>query len=105
VTASGPPSIVVRATTTGGRFDVRVTPRAGRTALAGIREGRLAIRVSAPPVEGAANDALVRLVASVIGVPPRDLRVVAGTRGRLKTVEVVNLDATEIQRRLTEALP
>jgi uncharacterized protein (TIGR00251 family) len=104
VTASGLPSIVVRPTATGGRFDVRVTPRAGRTALAGIREGRVAIRVSAPPVEGAANDAVVRLVAATIGARPRDVRVVAGTRGRLKTIEVVSLDATEIQRRLTEAL-
>jgi hypothetical protein len=104
VTAAGSPSIVVRPTASGGRFDVRVTPRAGRTSLAGIREGRLAIRVSAPPVEGAANDAVVRLVAAAIGAPPRDVRVVSGMRGRLKTIEVVGPDAAEIQRRLTEAL-
>lgn len=104
MTAAGPPSIVVRPTATGGRFDVRVTPRAGRTALAGIREGRLVLRVSAPPVEGAANDAVVRLVAAAIGAKVRDVRVVSGARGRLKTLEVAGLDATEIRRRVTEAI-
>ena len=104
MTAAEPPSIVVRPTPTGARIDVRVTPRAGRSALAGIREGRVAVRVSAPPVDGAANDAVVRLVAAAIGARVRDVRVVSGARGRLKTLEVVGLDANAIVRRLTEAL-
>jgi len=72
---------------------VRVTPKASRTALAGtisLPDGRaaLAIRLAAPPVDGAANAALVRLIAATLGIPPSAVRLVAGAGGRVKRLEV-----------------
>jgi len=82
------------------RFRVRVTPRAGRDALEGVHEGVLRVRVAAPPVAGAANEALVRLLAQTLGVPRGAVRIVSGAAGRDKTVEVDDLDEAEVWRRL-----
>ena len=61
-------------------------------------------RVAAPPERGRANEALVRLVASVLGVPAASVRVVGGQRGRAKVVEVDDLNQAEIERRLTRGV-
>ena len=70
------------------RFAVRLTPRAGANQVDGVVEGDLRARVSAPAVEGAANNALVRLLADELGVARRDIRIVAGATGRRKLVVV-----------------
>lgn len=70
------------------RFDVRVQPRASRTAVGGAHGGALRVRLSAPPVDGAANDALVEALADALGVPRRAVRIVAGATSRGKVVEV-----------------
>jgi uncharacterized protein YggU (UPF0235/DUF167 family) len=105
VTADPCASLVVRPTTTGGRFEVRVSPRAAQTALSGLREGRLLIHVSAPPVDGAANDAVVRLVAAALGVPVRQVSLVGEPRNRTKTLDVQGLSAAEIVCRVRAATP
>lgn len=74
------------------RIRVRLTPRGGRDALDGWRDGVLRARVSAPPAEGAANASLVRLVARSLGVPPSHVTIVAGATARVKTLEVSSLD-------------
>jgi uncharacterized protein (TIGR00251 family) len=88
----------------GHRVDVRVTPRAGRTAFVGVREGRLQVRLAAAPIDGAANDALIRAIAATLGLAPRRVRVVIGERNRNKTIEISGCDAMTIRRRLTEAI-
>jgi uncharacterized protein YggU (UPF0235/DUF167 family) len=70
------------------RFAVRLTPRAGANQVDGVVEGDLRARVSAPAVEGAANNALVRLLADELGIARRDIRIVAGATGRRKLVVV-----------------
>jgi uncharacterized protein len=79
---------------TGVEIDVRVIPRASTSAVAGTRDGRLLVRLAAPPVEGAANDALIELFCRMFRKPKRDVRIVAGDRSRAKRVAVdgVTLD-------------
>ena len=74
-------------------LDVRVIPRASRPGLAGTRDGALLVRLSAPPVEGAANAELIQVLAKVLDVPKRQVTIVAGERSRLKRVRVEGLTA------------
>jgi uncharacterized protein (TIGR00251 family) len=82
---------------------VRVQPRAAGDAVLGWREGTLRVRVTAPPVEGAANLAVTRLLARALGVAPSTVAVVRGDRGRDKLVRVAGLSDDELQRRLPRA--
>jgi uncharacterized protein (TIGR00251 family) len=74
-------------------LDVRVIPRASRPGLAGTRDGALLVRLSAAPVEGAANAELIQVLAKALDVPKRQVSIVAGERGRLKRVKVEGLTA------------
>lgn len=70
------------------RVRVHVQPRASRSEIVGQHGAALKVRLQAPPVDGAANDALVRLLADSLGVSQRSVRVVAGATSREKTVEI-----------------
>ena len=85
------------------RLSVRLTPRSSRDAIAGFEGETLRVRVTAPPVEGRANRALVRLLAKRLGVPRGAVRVVAGQASRSKIVAVDGLDAAELRQRLGDA--
>ncbi len=82
----------------GVRVAVHVQPRAARTEIAGVHGTALKVRLNAPPVDGAANDALVRFLAEQFGVPRRAVRVVAGHASRNKVVELDGVDASAVQR-------
>lgn len=62
-------------------------------------EGTLRVRVQAPPVDGAANTALVRVLASALGVPPSSIRIVSGATARRKVVEVDGLRREALRSR------
>jgi uncharacterized protein (TIGR00251 family) len=79
---------------------VRVTPRAGRTAIAGVRDEVLLVKLAAAPVDGAANEALTALLADVFDVPRRDVTLVSGHHSRLKRVEVRGLTVSDAAARL-----
>jgi hypothetical protein len=79
---------------------VHLTPRSARDEVLGLEGGVLRARVTAPPVEGRANEALVRLLSGALGVPKASLCIVRGQRGRQKLVAVEGLDAAEVRRRL-----
>jgi uncharacterized protein YggU (UPF0235/DUF167 family) len=64
-----------------------------------VRDGVLAVRVAAPPVDGAANAALIRVLAAALDVPPSAIAVVAGTTARVKRVEVRGMPAAAIAAR------
>ena len=84
---------------------VRVTPRAGRTAITGVREGVLVIRLAAAPVDGAANEALVEFLAKLFGRPKRDIAIVSGHKSRDKRIEIEGLTAQDLAARLSDILP
>jgi hypothetical protein len=67
---------------------IRVQPRAGRDELAGVRDGRLLVRVTAPPLEGRANAAACALIAKAAGVPKSRVRVIQGGHARDKLVRI-----------------
>jgi len=73
-----------------------VQPRASKNEVAGLHDGCLKLRITAPPVEGAANEAVVRLVAEALGVPRRQVRLVSGTTGRRKILEIEGVTAAQL---------
>lgn len=85
----------------GGTFiRVQVQPRAARTEIAGPHGDAIRIRLAAPPVEGAANEALIRLLSSRLGVPRAAVSIRSGQGGRRKVVAVAGLGPGEAARRL-----
>jgi uncharacterized protein (TIGR00251 family) len=70
------------------RLEVYVQPRAARTGIAGMHDGRLKIRIAAPAVDNAANLALIGFLAEHCGVPRRQVRIIGGASGRRKLVEI-----------------
>jgi len=73
-----------------------VQPRASRTELAGLHGGALKVRVTAPPVDAAANRALIEFLAECLGVAKRAVRIVAGETGRTKLLEVDGVTPAQI---------
>ena len=82
------------------RIAVRLVPRASREEVLGFAGEELRVRVTAPPVEGRANRALTRLLASKLGVAKSAVRVVAGHGSRCKVVAVDGLHSHEVRARL-----
>ncbi len=92
MTRSSPDGVVLR---------LRVQPRASRDEVVGWREpGVLALRVTAPPVEGEANRAVAAVLARALGVKPSAVSIVHGERGRDKLVRVAGLSAADVETRL-----
>ena len=77
-------------------------PRSPVNGIDGIRDGRLLVRVTAAPVEGAANDAVIATIAAALDVPRRAVRVVHGGTRRNKTIEITGLDAAAARVRLVK---
>jgi uncharacterized protein (TIGR00251 family) len=84
-----------------GRVSVRIQARARATEIVGWRDGALVVRVTAPPLDGRANEALCALLAERLRVPKRDVSVVRGATARDKVVAVDALDDAELRRALT----
>jgi hypothetical protein len=91
----------VRDTREGAVLRVRAQPRASKDALGGERLGALVLRVTAPPVDGRANEAVARLLAAALGVPASAVHVVKGTTGRDKLVAIEGLGAEAVRARLS----
>ena len=77
-------------------FRVRVQARAAQDALCGERNGALKVRLAAPPVDGRANEALCRFLASQLNVPLRAVKILSGERGCTKLIEVSGVAAERI---------
>ena len=81
-------------------LSIRVQPRASSDAILGWRDGTLRVRVAAPPLEGAANLAVARLLARALRVAPSAVAVIRGARGRDKRVRIAGLGDLEVRSRL-----
>jgi uncharacterized protein (TIGR00251 family) len=73
-------------------LDIRVVPRAPRTRVDGTRGGALLIRLAAPPVDGAANDALIAFLSDALALPRRNISIVSGEKSRDKRVRIEGID-------------
>ncbi len=82
------------------RLDVYVQPRASKTQIAGMHDGRIKIRLAAPPVDGAANAELTRFVAERLGIAKSKVRVVAGEASRRKVIEIEDAEQAAVEATL-----
>jgi uncharacterized protein (TIGR00251 family) len=80
------------------RFSVRLQPRASATEVVGVQEGSLKIRVTAPPVDGMANDALIDFLSRSLGTAKRNVRIVSGLSSRKKLVEVLGVNLESVKQ-------
>ena len=87
----------------GAILTIKVIPRAGRTALAGTRDGALLVRLAAAPVAGAANSSLIAFLASTFDVPRTRVVLIAGDKSRTKRVKVIGMSAAALRERLEHA--
>ena len=81
-------------------IDVRVIPRARRSEIAGTRDHALLVRLNAPPVDGAANKALIDLLADTLDLPRSAITIVSGQTSRTKRVEIAGLTDADVAARL-----
>jgi uncharacterized protein (TIGR00251 family) len=81
------------------RFAVRLTPRSAVERVEGVVDGALKVKVMAPAVEGAANTALIRVVADELGIARSDVRIVAGATSRRKLIVVDGITAEAVVAR------
>jgi hypothetical protein len=82
------------------RLDVRVIPRAPRTLIDGMRGGAILVRLAAPPVDGAANDALIAFLSDALDLPRRSIRIISGEKSRDKAVAITGMDHAAVLAKL-----
>ena len=81
------------------RIAIHLSPRGGLDRIEGVVDGALRVRVAAAPVDGAANDALVRLIAESLGIAPSRVRLVGGASNRRKLIEIEGVAPAELRSR------
>lgn len=79
---------------------LKVTPNAPKDEIIGWRGSDLTVKITAPPLDGRANDHLCRYLADVFGVSPVDVTLLSGETSRKKTVQIVGVSADEARKRL-----
>jgi len=82
-------------------LSVRVQPRASRNEVAGLVGETLKIRLTAPPVEGEANDACLKFLAKLLDLAPSRLAIIQGERSRNKVIRITGLTKNEVHARLS----
>ena len=88
----------------GIRLETTVTPRASHNAIEGVRNGRLHVKVTAPPVDNAANASVIEIIAKALGLPKRGVAIVAGEQSRSKSLALSGITTDEVRRRLSVIL-
>lgn len=88
----------VQRTATGVRITVRVQPRASSEGIVGVHGDAIRVRLTAPPVDGAANAALADLLARTFGIPARAVTIVGGATSRTKLVELTGITEARVRQ-------
>jgi len=96
--------IVIRDTPAGATFQVKVHPRARKNAITGVVSEALKLALTAPPVEGRANEACIEFLAQVLNVPRSSVTIAAGEASRNKVIRVRQISAAQIEERLRTIL-
>ena len=79
----------------GVSFEVRVQPRSSKTEITGVQDGALRVRLTAPPVDGAANKQCIELLSRKMKIPKRDIRIASGAGARRKRLKVFGMGIEE----------
>jgi uncharacterized protein len=95
-------TLLIRETKNGLSFDIHVNPHASRAGIAGLAEGMLKIKVTAPPVEGAANIACIGLLSKKLDLRKSQMTIAAGAKGRRKTILVNGISKTDLERKIQQ---
>ncbi len=93
-------TILIRETKNGLSFDIHVNPHASRADIAGLAEGMLKVKVTAPPVEGAANEACIELLSKKLGLRKSQMKISAGARGRKKTILIREISTADLEQKI-----
>ena len=96
--------IPVHESAKGTSFAVRVQPRARKNAITGIVGDALKLALTAPPVEGRANEAVIEFLAEVFQIPRSSVTIASGETSRNKVVRIAGLCRTAVEQRLAAAL-
>ncbi len=97
--------IPVRDTPRGATFQVKVHPRAKKNAITGVVDDALKLALTAPPLEGRANQACIAFFAKLLNVPRSSVTIAAGESSRNKAIRVAGLSAAQVEERLRKADP
>ena len=95
--------LTVRETDRGVTFQIRVLPRSSKCELAGLQGDALKIRITAPPIEGRANEECIRFLASLFNVKRTDIAIAAGHKSKNKRVTVAGLTSSDVLRAIPES--
>jgi len=85
-------------------FDIQVIPHASRAEIAGVQEGALKVKVTAPPMEGAANEACIKLLARELGLKKSQMEISSGVKSRKKTVMIKDISKAELETKINNIL-
>lgn len=89
----------------GAALAIRVTPRASRNEIVDVlSDGTVKVHITAPPVEGKANETLLRFLADVFDIPVSRLEIVAGANGRDKIISILDMDSNTLHKKILEHL-
>ena len=94
--------IFLRESKKGLTFDIQVIPHASRSELVSVQAGVLKIKVTSPPVEGAANDACIKLLAKELGLKKSQMEISSGAKSRKKTVRIKDINKAELEMKIND---
>ena len=93
-------AITIRDTARGAQFALRVQPRSSRNAIVGVVGDAVKLAITAPPVDGKANAAVIDFLAELFGVPKSSIAIVSGETGRNKLIAVRGISAEQVRKAL-----